>query len=123
MDWLLKWLRAFSPRKGLGWLGLLTADGRRAWAFLSLLGASGVMTGFAAFAMWLVKASPTYVLWMGFAAHGQLFVCLTGFMAMFVKRDIAGDIKNGTFSVKDKTNAEPHQAEPVEGAGDSDRAS
>lgn len=115
MNWLLNFLRGFAPRKGLGWLGLLTGDGRRAWAFLALLGASGVMTGFAAFAMWLVRANPTYVLWLGFAAHVQLFVCITGFMAMFVKRDVSGNIKDGSFSIKDKTHVEPDQNEPVEG--------
>lgn len=122
MGWLLKFLRDFAPRKGLGWLGLLTGDGRRAWAFLALLGASGVMTGFAAWAMWLVRANQTYVLWLGFAAHVQLFVCITGFLAMFVKREITGDIKNGTFSVKDKNNVETDNGEPVEGRRDTDSA-
>lgn len=86
-------------RRFFTWLGLYDADGRRAWAFLALLGASGVMTGFAAVVLYLVSADAGLTFWLGIAAHLQIAICITGFMAMFVKREVKAG-KDG-ISVRD----------------------
>lgn len=70
------------------WRSLLNPDGRRALAFLALLGASGVMTSMVSFVLWMVRGNATYVFYLGLAAHAQLAICITGFMALFVKRHV-----------------------------------
>jgi hypothetical protein len=70
------------------WHSMLNPDGRRAWAFLALLGASGTMTAMVALVLWMVRANLSYVFYLGMAAHVQLAICITGFMAMFVKRHV-----------------------------------
>jgi len=67
---------------------ILTPDGRRAWAFLALLGGSAVMTGFAAVGVYLVRGNAGLSFWLALAAHAQVALCLTGFLALFVKRSI-----------------------------------
>ena len=59
----------------------------------------GVMTAFAAAAMWIVRKDASYVFWLGMAAHVQILVALTGFTALFVKREISVS-KDGA-SIKD----------------------
>lgn len=85
---------------------MLSQDGRRAWAFLALLGGSGVFTLFAAAALYMLRGNDPYVFWLGMAAHVQLFLCLSGFMAMFVKRDLTVDTKWGKIVVKDQEDVQ-----------------
>ena len=100
-------------RRFLEWLGLLDPNGRRAWAFLALLAGSGIMTAFAAVAMYLVQPFSYYVFALGIAAHIQLFVCLSGFMAMFVKRHVDVTTKIGSVSIEDKTDGTSSTAKGV----------
>ena len=67
---------------------LLTAEGRRAAAFLAALCGCAVLTMFAAIGVFLVRGHVTYSFWLAIAAHVQIGVVLTGFIAMFVKRHI-----------------------------------
>jgi len=82
------------------WLGLYDHSGRRAWAFLSMLLGCGVMTTFAALSLYLVRAELVYVFWLGMAAHMQVVVALTGFTAMFIKRDV--EISQSKVVIKDR---------------------
>lgn len=89
------------------WWGTMTnVDGRRAWAFLALLGASGVFTVFAAVAVWLVRKDDDYAFILGLAAHLQLLICLSGFTAMFVKRELTVDTRYGKILIKDQEDVE-----------------
>ena len=54
-----------------------THDGRRALAFLAVLGGCVVMTVFAAVGVWLVAGNPLYSLYLALAAHVQILVGLT----------------------------------------------
>lgn len=98
------------------WFGLYTPDGRRAWAFLSMLLGCGIMTAFAAAAMYLVRADSQYTFWLGMAAHVQVLVALAGFTAMFIKRDL--DISKDGIKIKDKANVDEASVE-VDRAGGS----
>lgn len=91
------------------WRSLLDPDGRRALAFLALLGASGVMTTMVSFVLWMVRGNTTYVFYLGLAAHAQLAICITGFMALFVKRQV--EIGKQGVKVKDLS----HQTEEEDG--------
>lgn len=67
---------------------LLTPEGRRAAAFLAALAGCAVLTIFAACGVYIVRRDPTYSFWLAIAAHIQIGIVLTGFIAMFVKRHI-----------------------------------
>lgn len=83
---------------------LLDHNGRRALAFFALLGCCGIMTGFAAVSLYLVKNDVKYVFYLGLAAHAQILVATTGFMALFVKRTISVG-KDGV-SITDNSNVD-----------------
>jgi hypothetical protein len=67
---------------------ILTPDGRRAWAFLALLGGSIVMTVFAAVGVYIVRKDSGLSFWLAMAAHVQIIVGMTGFGALLYKRTI-----------------------------------
>jgi hypothetical protein len=66
----------------------LTPDGRRALAFLAILGGCVTMTIFAAVGVWLSSGNATYSFWLAMAAHAQIAIGLTGFGALLWKRTI-----------------------------------
>lgn len=51
-----------------------THDGRRAFAFLAIVGGCIVFTLFAAVGVWLVSDSPGLSFWLALAAHAQIFL-------------------------------------------------
>lgn len=63
-------------------------DGRRAAAFLAVLGACLVMTVFAAVGVYLVSGNERYSFWLALAAHAQILIGISVFGAQFVKRTI-----------------------------------
>lgn len=67
---------------------LLTPDGRRAAAFLAVLGGCIAMTLYASAVLFLVAGNPRYAFWLGIAAHLHVLLGLTGFAALWVKRSI-----------------------------------
>lgn len=68
---------------------IMTPDGRRAWGFLAILGGSMVMTLFAWVVLWLVRNEMGLAFWLGMAAMAIIFTCITGFIALFVKRTVS----------------------------------
>jgi hypothetical protein len=81
------------------WLDFYSPDGRKAWAFWAILLGCGIMTAMAAVALYLVRANPAYVFWLGLAAHAQIGIALTGFIAFFVRRDV--EITKDSVRIKD----------------------
>lgn len=71
----------------MGWL--FNSDGRRAGAFLALLGAAMVFTVYAAVVLFIVRGSTGLAFWLGIAAHMQIAIITTGFIALFVKRTLS----------------------------------
>lgn len=67
---------------------MLDHNGRRAWAFLALLGGCIVMTIFAAVGVYLVSGNAKYSLYLALAAHAQVFVGLSGLTALLVRRSV-----------------------------------
>ncbi len=67
---------------------ILTPDGRRAWAFLALLGGGIVMTVFAAIGVYIVRKDSGLSFWLAMAAHVHILVSMTGFGALLYKRTI-----------------------------------
>lgn len=67
---------------------LLTPDGRRAGAFLVVLGGCIVMTLYAAWVLCIVSGNAKYAFWLGLCAHLHVLLGLTAFAALWVKRSI-----------------------------------
>lgn len=67
---------------------MMTPDGRRAWAFIAVTGGCAVFTLFAAVGVYLVRNDAEKAFWLALAAHLQVFVGLTCFGALLVKRMI-----------------------------------
>lgn len=82
---------------------ILTPDGRRAWAFLAILGGCVIMTLFAAFGVYVVRKDAGLSFWLAIAAHVQIMLGLTGFTALFVKRSISAG-KDGV-KIEDRGDA------------------
>lgn len=51
-----------------------TIAGRRAWAFLAIVGGCMAFTVLAAFAVWTLRQSPGFTFWLALAAHAQILV-------------------------------------------------
>lgn len=64
------------------------ADDRKDLALKYTLGAGATMTAYAAWAMWLVRAEPAFVFWMGIAALAIIAIIFTGILGLLVKRSI-----------------------------------
>ena len=56
---------------------LATHDGRRAWAFVGIMGGCVVFTLFAAAAVWLLSSDAAFTFYLGLAAHVQILVGMT----------------------------------------------
>lgn len=63
-----------------------TPDGRRAYAFLAILGGSVVMTLFAAVGVWLVSGNARYSLILALAAHLQILVGMSALSFLLGRR-------------------------------------
>jgi hypothetical protein len=67
---------------------LNTPDGRRAGAFLALLGGAIVNTVFAAVFIYLLRDKAGFLFWLALCHQALTLVCLTGLSALLVKRSI-----------------------------------
>jgi hypothetical protein len=65
-----------------------TADGRRAFAFLAIVGGCVVFTLFAAVGVYLVSGHAKFAFYLALAAHGEVLIGMTALSALLVKRTI-----------------------------------
>lgn len=65
-----------------------TADGRRAFAFLAIVGGCVTFTLFAAVGVYLVRGDAEKAFYLALAAHGEVLVGMTALSALLVKRTI-----------------------------------
>ena len=72
-----------------GWLPTIqTANGRRAWALLALLGGCVVFTSFSAVAVWLLSGNEEYTFYLAIAAHLQLAIGMGTLGGLLVRRSV-----------------------------------
>ena len=83
---------------------MLTPDGRRAVALLMLAGGGAVMTAYAAWALWMVRAVSQYAFYLGLAAHLSILVVLTGFAGLLVKRMLRASVAGSSFEASDSAD-------------------
>lgn len=65
---------------------ILTPDGRKAWAFMAIVGGCVVFTLFAAVGVYLVRESAWFAFWLALAAHAQLLVGMTALSFLLGRR-------------------------------------
>ena len=56
---------------------IMTADGRRAWAFIAIWGGCITFTAFAGVALYWLRNSDGFTFWLALAAHVQILVGMT----------------------------------------------
>jgi|GEM_PF-3125676 len=56
---------------------IMSADGRRAWAFAAICGGAVVFTGFAGAGAWHLRDQPGFLFRLTIAAHGHILIAMT----------------------------------------------
>ena len=74
------------------------------------------MTIYAAVALYFVRDHPGYVLTLGLAAHVGIFVVLTGFAGLLVKRMLKASVAGNSFEAMDTGDPAAQAAATVAGA-------
>lgn len=77
------------------WPNILTPDGRRAWAFMALVGAGMVFTLFAGWAVFNLRGNAAFSFWLGVLAHGQIFMVLGALSWVLGRRMLASATRDG----------------------------
>lgn len=77
------------------WPDILTPDGRRAWAFIALIGASLTFTCFIAWGLWHLAAHVRETFWLAIAAHVQLFLVIGAFSWVLGRRMLVTASRDG----------------------------
>lgn len=80
---------------------IATHDGRRAWAFLAILGGSMVFTIFAAIGVYIVRNNAGLSFWLAIAAHAQVFLGMTA-IGWAMGRRIESSVGRSGLSLNDK---------------------
>lgn len=74
---------------------ILTPDGRRAWAFIALVGAGMIFTLFAGWAVWNLRTHASFSFYLGVLAHGQIFMVLGALSWVLGRRMLASVSRDG----------------------------
>ena len=82
-----------------------THDGRRAWAFLSIVGGSIVFTCLIMASVWLLREHAGFLFWLALAAHAQVFIGMSAIGWAMGRRAVISVTRDGT-SVDDRPRLE-----------------
>ncbi len=74
---------------------IATHDGRRALAFLAIIGGCMVFTALIIASVWLLSAHADYLFYLALAAHGQVFVGMTALGWAMGRRLVASATRDG----------------------------
>lgn len=72
-----------------------THDGRRAAAFLAVVGGCMVFTALIIWALWELRGSPGFIFWLALAAHAQVFVGMSAIGWAMGRRAVISVTKDG----------------------------
>jgi hypothetical protein len=90
---------------------MLTADGRRAWAFFALCGAGVTFTLFAAAAMYLNRENADNAFWLGMAGLGLVLIVL-GSLGFLLGRRMVLSISRDGVTLDDRDQSEDTEDKP-----------
>jgi hypothetical protein len=82
-----------------------THDGRRALAFLAIIGGCMVFTALIVWSVWMLREQAGFVFWLALAAHVQVFVGMTALGWQMGRRLVASATRDGV-SIDDGGNGE-----------------
>ena len=80
---------------------IATHDGRRAWAFLAIMGGSMVFTAIIIWSVWMLRGHVGFVFWLALAAHAQVLVGMTALGWQMGRRLLASATRDGV-TIDDK---------------------
>ena len=72
-----------------------THDGRRAWAFLSIVGGCMVFTVLIIASVWMLRGHPGFLFWLALAAHAQVFVGMSAIGWAMGRRAVISVTRDG----------------------------
>ena len=81
---------------------LADPEGRRGAALLFMAAGGVAMTGYATYALWLVRGRPDYAFYLGLSAMVLIAIVLTGFAGLLIKRTIKGSVLGNSFEISDE---------------------
>lgn len=84
---------------------MLNPDGRRAAAFLAIVGGCMVFTALIIWSVWLLRAHAGFVFYLALAAHVQVLVGMTALGWAMGRRLLASASRDGV-TIHDKGNGE-----------------
>jgi len=82
-----------------------THDGRRAYAFLAIVGGCMVFTAMIIWSVWMLRDHPGFVFWLALAAHVQVLVGMTALGWVMGRRLLASASRDGV-TIDDKGHGE-----------------
>ena len=88
-------------------LSIATPDGRRAWAFLAIVGGCMVFTGIIIWSVWMIRDYAGFVFWLALAAHAQVLVGMTALGWAMGRRLMASAGRDGV-TINDSQNVDVH---------------
>ena len=81
---------------------LADPEGRRGAALLFMAAGGVAITGYGAYALWLVRGRPDYAFYLGLSAMVLIAIVLTGFAGLLIKRTIKGTVLGNSFEISDE---------------------
>lgn len=87
------------------WPDIMTEDGRKAWAFLGIVGGCMIFTVFAAVGVYLVQGNPGLSFWLALAAHVQVFLGM-GALGWVLGRRMSSEISQDGAKFDDRPRTE-----------------
>jgi len=82
-------------------LDITTPDGRRAFAFLAIVGGCMVFTAIIIWSVWMIRDHAGFVFWLALAAHAQVLVGMTALGWAMGRRLLASVSRDGA-TIDDK---------------------
>ena len=80
---------------------IMTPDGRRAFAFLAIVGGCMVFTAIIIWSVWMIRDHAGFVFWLALAAHAQVLVGMTALGWAMGRRLLASVSRDGA-TIDDK---------------------
>jgi hypothetical protein len=74
---------------------IMTPDGRRAFAFLAIVGGCMVFTAIIIWSVWMIRDHAGFVFWLALAAHAQVLVGMTALGWAMGRRLMASATRDG----------------------------
>ena len=74
---------------------ITTHDGRRAWAFLAIVGGSMAFSVLIWVSLWLLRDHPGFIFWLAMAAHAQVFIGMSAIGWAMGRRAVISVTRDG----------------------------